>query len=356
MWTNLMRVAAVLLAVLGSTPAKAHNFSQVIHKVIPSVCKVEMTLESGTVVIDGDGSRIESNPFDEFLKPPPQSTPQQSPRGFGSCFIVSVNNRKYIITNNHVANPNNEPAILTIVFYNDAKSYPAKIVGTDKFSDIAVLEMSSDTGKQKLYPIPALTWANSDQAMSGDQVFAIGHPMGQEWTVTQGIISATHKRSQNTWQEVIQTDVSINQGNSGGPLFTATGTVVGVNTFIFAQQGGGSIGLNFSVSSNSAEYVVNELISNGKIRRGKIGVAFGLDSTIGKVVIMQLEPDGPMSKAGFQQGDVIEKINNVEINFTKDIGRSMDRVKPDQAVVIQVSRGYDIILKTIIADEYVFVD
>ena len=139
-------------------------------------------------------------------------------------------------------------------------------------------------------------------------------------------------------------------------MFTNKGTVVGVNTFIFAQQGGGSIGLNFSVSSNSAEYVVNELISNGKIRRGKIGVAFGLDSTIGKVVIMQLEPDGPMSKAGFQQGDVIEKINNVEINFTKDIGRSMDRVKPDQAVVIQVSRGYDIILKTIIADEYVFVD
>ena len=351
-----MRVAVVLSVVLGSTTVQAHNFSQVIRKVIPSVCKVEMTMGTGTVVIDGEGSRLESNPFDKFLEPPKKTTPQQSPQGFGSCFIVSVNNRKYVITNNHVANPNNEPAILTIVFYNDAKSYPANKVGTDKISDIAVLEMSSDAGKQKLYPIPALKWANSDQAMSGDQVFAIGHPMGQEWTVTQGIISATHKRSQNTWQEVIQTDVSINQGNSGGPLFTNKGTVVGVNTFIFAQQGGGSIGLNFSVSSNSAEYVVNELIANGKIRRGKIGVALGLDSEIGKVVIVKVEPGGPMSNAGFQEGDIIEKINNVDIIFPKDIGRSMDRVKPDQDVVIQVSRGYDIILKTIIADEYVFVD
>ena len=351
MWTNLTRAVAVLSVVLGSSPVLSHDFSKIISKVISSVCQVEMI--AGDVVVDSKGPRNEINPFDEFLKPPAsQSVPQQSPKGIGSCFIVTVNDKKYIITNNHVALPNKKKAILNIFFYNDAKRYLAKIVGADELSDIAVLEMANGDGQKILDSIPSLSWADSNKANLGNEVFAIGHPMGQMWTVTQGIISATHKRSQNTWQEVIQTDVSINQGNSGGPLFNAQGKVVGVNTFIFTPNNGGSIGLNFSVSSNSAISVIRSLAVDGKVSRGKIGVAFNMDKDIGKVVITHVEPNGPMDVNGFKKDDILEKINNTEIKFLKDIGTGMDGVKPNQDIDIQIIRNGEIILRSVTTIEY----
>tara|TARA_B110000211_G_scaffold115361_1_gene133612 strand:- start:12 stop:587 length:576 start_codon:yes stop_codon:yes gene_type:complete len=187
--------------------------------------------------------------------------------------------------------------------------------------------------------------------MPGHEVFAIGHPMGQKWTVTQGIISATKKRSMNTWQEVIQTDVSINQGNSGGPMFNTSGNVVGVNAFIFAANGGGSIGINFSVASNGAKNIVNELVNTGKIRRGKIGVSFIADPEVGGVAIKDLDSGGPMDKAGFKAGDIIQKVNGFNIRFPRDVGKSMDNVKPNQNIDVQVLRHGVIILRSVTTSE-----
>tara|TARA_R100001377_G_scaffold49246_1_gene28525 strand:+ start:46 stop:1110 length:1065 start_codon:yes stop_codon:yes gene_type:complete len=350
MWINLMRVVVVILAVLGSTTAQAHDFSKIIDKVIYSVCQVEML--AAVVVVDSKGPRIQTNPFDNFLKIPPKATPQQTPGGMGSCFVISLNDRKYLITNEHVADAKGtENASPNINFYNDPKRYSAKVVGTDKVSDIAVLEMATTLGQSKIENTPSLSWADSDKAMPGHEVFAIGHPMGQQWTVTQGIISATKKRSMNTWQEVIQTDVSINQGNSGGPLFNQKGKVIGVNAFIFAANGGGSIGINFSVASNGAKNIVNELVNTGKIRRGKIGVAFVADPEVGGVVIKALDSDGPMDKAGFKIGDIIQKVNGFDIKFPRDIGKSMDNVKPNQNIDIQVLRYGVIILRSVTTSE-----
>ena len=346
-----MRVAAVLSAVLGSTTVLAHDFSNIISKVMPSVCRVEMS--AGILVIDSNGPNVETNPFDDFLTPLSKSIPQQTPGGMGSCFVVSVNDSKYLITNEHVASPKDgQNTALNISFYNDPKRHSAKVVGTDKISDIAVLEMTTTLGQRKLKSVPALSWADSDKAVPGQEIFAIGHPMGQEWTVTQGIISATKKRSMNTWQEVIQSDVSINQGNSGGPMFNTKGKVVGVNAFIFAANGGGSIGINFSVASNGAAGIVKELILTGKIRRGKIGMAFGVDPDVGRVVIKAIEQNGPMDKAGFKTGDIIEKVNGVDIVFPRHIGKSMDGVKPNQDIDIQVFRDGKIILNSVTTSEY----
>jgi serine protease Do len=351
MWINLMRVAAVLSAVLGSTTVLAHDFSNIIAKVMPSVCRVETT--PGILVIDSNGPSVEKNPFDEFLSPLPKSIPQQTPGGMGSCFVVSVNDSKYLITNEHVAAAKGiQNAAINISFYNDPNRHSAKVVGADKVSDIAVLEMVTTLGQRKLQSIPSLSWADSDKALPGHQVFAIGHPMGQEWTVTQGIIGATKKRSQNTWQEVLQSDVSINQGNSGGPMFNTKGKVVGVNAFIFAANGGGSIGINFSVTSNGVVNIVNELVLTGKIRRGKIGVTLGMDLDLGRVVVKKLDLDGPMYKAGFKIGDIIEKVNGVDIVFPRHIGKSMDGVKPNQDIDIQVFRDGKIILNSVTTSEY----
>ena len=348
-----MRVAAVLSAVLGSTTVLAHDFSNIIAKVMPSVCRVETT--PGILVIDSNGPNVEKNPFDEFLSPLPKSIPQQTPGGMGSCFVISVNNTKYLITNEHVAvSKDGKNTAVSISFYNDPKRHSAKVVGTDKISDIAVLEMTTTLGQRKLKSVPALSWADSDKAVPGQEIFAIGHPMGQEWTVTQGIISATKKRSMNTWQEVIQSDVSINQGNSGGPMFNTKGKVVGVNAFIFAANGGGSIGINFSITSNGAVSIVKELISTGKIRRGKIGLSFGIDPDLGRVVIKAIEQNGPMDKAGFKAGDILTRINGVDIVFPRHIGKSMDGVKPNEDIDIQVLRDRVIVLNSVTTSEYTY--
>jgi serine protease Do len=353
MWISLTRAAVVLSVVLGSSTSLAHDFSNVIAKVISSVCRVETT--AGVLVVDSIGPRIQQNPFDKFLKPLPKAVPQQAPGGMGSCFVVSVNNTKYLITNEHVAYSNDgKNTAISISFHNDPKRHSAEVVGADKISDIAVLEMTTALGQKKLKSVPALSWADSDKAVPGQEIFAIGHPMGQEWTVTQGIISATKKRSMNTWQEVIQSDVSINQGNSGGPMFNTKGKVVGVNAFIFATNGGGSIGLNFSITSNGAVSIVKELILTGKIRRGKIGVSFGIDPDLGRVVVNAIEQDGPMDKAGFKAGDILERINGFDIIFPRHIGKSMDGVKPNEDIDIQVLRDGVIVLNSVTTGEYVY--
>jgi len=348
MLKKLMLVVASLWVVLQSSDLFGHSFSNTIEHVKKSVCIV--TFQPGTVVIDSKGDKILENPFEDFLK----KKNQLEGSGLGSCFIIEVENKKYIITNDHVAN-SSANSILYIVFYNDLKEYKAKLVGTDKVSDIAVLEMEDAQGKIKLETVPPLELGNSDLSRQGDQVFAIGHPIGQQWTVTQGIVSAIKKRTSNTWQEVIQTDVSINQGNSGGPLFNSNGEVVGINSFIISPtRSGGNVGINFSVTSNSAKYIINTLIKEGNVARGRLGVAFSVDVKRGVIIIKDIIKDSPMDKSDFKVNDILEKINGIEIKTLADVGVAMDYVKPKQEVEVQVLRGDINILTTIVTDEVKF--
>ena len=351
MWTNLMRAAVVLLALSYSSNVSAHSFKDVVKNTIDSVCLVEFSQE--TVVIDSKSNS--ENPFEKFKLPNLYQHQSVPTTGVGTCFVVSINNIKYLITNDHVANSAPNTA-LYIGFKNNLKQHRAIIVGTDKVSDIAVLKMETTEGQTILEKLTPLKFGNSDHVVQGEQVIAIGHPLGQEWSITQGIVSSVKKRIANTWQEVIQSDVSINQGNSGGPLLDANSNVIGINSFILSPNHTGSIGVNFSVTSNRAVSIINTLIEKGKVKRGKLGLAFILDKTTGLVIINGVEEGGPMALAGFRKNDIIQKINGVVINRPEDLGKAMDDVRPLAEIEVQILRnipnvGNVVILKTIITNE-----
>ena len=346
MLKKLTPAVASLLVLLPSSNVQAHSFTDVIENAEKSVCLIESAPRD---IKTSQPTEKQDNPFGGFFK-----ENQQELSGFGSCFILKLGNKKYIITNHHVIENSNNYTTFNIFFHEDLKRYKAKIVGSDEVSDIAVLEMSNREGRKKLKQIAPLEIGNSDALKKGNEVFAIGHPIGQTWTVTQGIVSATKKRSSNTWQEVVQTDVSINQGNSGGPLFNQMGEVVGINSFIMSPEGG-SIGISFSVTSNSAMYIIKNLVEHGKIVRGRLGIAFTVDDEIGKIVIQEIQNGGPVGKTGkYKIDDILLKINGKDIEFPADIGLAMDKVKPNQKVELVVLRGTKIITETVTTDIFIF--
>ena len=336
MWTSSMRVVVVLLVLLYSSNVNAHNFKQVVRQTIDSVCLVES--EPGVIVIDSKGPKLEKGPFDRFLEDQLFIPQQDIKAGSGSCFVILFNKRKYLITNDHVVSNSGPNATIYIFFKDDLKQHEAKLIGTDKLSDIAVLEMKTTEGQRKINNITPLEFADSDTVSQGEEVIAIGHPIGMRWTVTQGIVSAVKKRMQNTWQEVIQTDVSINPGNSGGPMLNLDGKVVGVNTFIFAPSNSGSIGINFSVTSNIAKWVVEQLISKNKVERAKLGLGYAVNFNDGQIYIKSIADEGAAKNAGLKVNDILVNINGREIKLVEDIGKSIDFLSPGDKISVTFIR------------------
>ena len=256
----MMRAVLLALAIcIYADASYGANLTKLVGDVTPSVCKVigYKTNEPKTTP-PGD-----NNPLQKYLKKPSglmpaQDKPDNDPRGFGSCFVIKYKDGLYLITNQHVIE---KAGKIKVQFYGRLKHYSAILIGDDKLSDIAVLMMSDTEGQHVLEDIKPIRWGDSSKLVAGQTVIAIGHPLGQDWSISKGIVSYAGRRLQNTWQEVIQTDVSINPGNSGGPMLNLDGEVVGVNTFIFAPSNSGSIGVNFSVTSNIAKWVVEQLIS-----------------------------------------------------------------------------------------------
>ena len=212
--------------------------------------------------------------------------------------------KKVVITNNHVI----KGAEDILVRFNDDKEYSAKIIGSDPLSDIAVLQIDSD---DKFTPVK---FGNSDKARIGDWVIAIGNPFGLGGTVTAGIISARNRSIGLTrYEDYIQTDASINQGNSGGPLFDMDGNVIGINTAILGQSG--SIGIGFAIPSNSAELVIDQLIEFGETKRGWLGVRIqqvtkeiAEAEQLGKprgALVSSVSDGSPSDKGGVKAGDII---------------------------------------------------
>jgi len=304
------------------------SFSDIVNRVLPSVCMVINAPE-----------KKENLPF----------LNNQSPVGsMGTCFIVSYKNKKFVITNHHVVVDSIKNKNTTkIIFYGNYKTYSAIIVGKDKMSDIAVLKMDTLEGQTIIRDIRGLQWGNSNNVRQGDDAWAVGHPMQQIWSVSKGIISYIGRRIHNIRQELIQSDVAINSGNSGGPLLNMKGEVIGVNTFIASRQNGGQLGVNFSVTSNLAKRVMKQLIDTGVVKSPKIGVLFQIDHDKGLFIIKAVEPGSPTEASGIQDDDLIVKINGHDIYLIDDMGKALDHVLPGDEIEIVILRGDEIIKRIV---------
>jgi serine protease Do len=267
---------------------------------------------------------------------PSQPGPQRHRRALGSGFMISSDG--YIVTNNHVVENASEIQVL----FRDKANVPAKLVGRDPATDIAVL---------KIDPRPNMTtasWGDSDAVEPGAWTIAIGSPFGLGGTVTIGVLSARSRDIEaGPYDDFLQTDASINQGNSGGPLFNARGEVIGVNTAIFSPSGG-NIGIGFAVPSKSAQAVTDQLIRSGKVERGYLGVrlqdltqsiarALGLRDSNGALVTVAV-PGGPADKAGIKAGDVVTRFNNEPVASARDLSVAVAGQKPGTEAAIVVYR------------------
>ena len=287
-----------------------------------------------------EGGRQFQDPFDFFHRffggelPPSRSQKRES---LGSGFVVD--SKGTILTNYHVVNGADEIRVELA----SGEEFPAKVVGGDSFTDLAVIEI--DAGK----PLEVARLGNSDGMRRGDWVLAIGSPYGLERTVTAGIISATARPGRSHWQRFLQTDAAINRGNSGGPLVNLAGEVIGVNTAILSASGDNS-GVGFAVPSNTAIRVYNQLVQHGRVTRGALGISMqteassqalkALGAADGKgVIVQQVRPeDGPADRAGLQPGDVIVGFKGRKISQPADIYPLLSETAPGETVEVEYLR------------------
>ena len=298
---------SLIIILLGFPTSLAHSksapisFADLAEKLIPSVVNIASTQTIKTTSNPfpfPPGSPLEEM-FEEMFKDFNQPRERKA-TALGSGFIIDK--KGIVVTNNHVI----EGAEDIIVSVNGSTEYKAKVIGKDPYMDLAVLQIES---KEKFKPV---SFGDSDKARVGDWVIAIGNPFGFGGTVTSGIISARHRDIRLTrYDDFIQTDASINQGNSGGPLFNLEGEVIGINTAIVGQAG--SIGIGFAIPSNSASLAINQLIEFGETKRGWLGVRIqevtkeiaeleNLDKPKGALVASVSE-NSPAHKAGIKDGD-----------------------------------------------------
>ena len=321
-----------------------NSFADLAEKLMPSVVNISTTQ---TVV-------TRSNPFPNFQFPPGSpfedmfkefGTPQErQSSALGSGFIIDE--KGIVVTNNHVI----EGAEDIVVQVNGEKKYNAKVIGADPLSDIAILKIDS---KEMFLPVK---FGDSDKARIGDWVMAIGNPFGLGGTVTSGIISARNRSiGLSRYEDYIQTDASINSGNSGGPLFDMNGDVIGINTAILGRSG--NVGIGFSIPSNSAKIVIDQLIKFGETKRGWLGVRIqdvtkeiaeveNLDEPRGALVA-SVAPNSPSEKAGVKSGDIILEFNGERIGQMKMLPIIVARTEVGKKVKVKIWRNKKELTKTI---------
>ena len=311
------------------------SFADLAEKLMPSVVNISTTQTIVTNINPFPFEFPPGSPFEDMFKE--FSAPQKrKANALGSGFIIDA--KGIVVTNNHVI-LGAEDIMVTV---NGEKEYEAKIIGQDPLSDLAVLEIQS---KDKFVPVK---FGDSDKARIGDWVLAIGNPYGFGGTVTAGIISARNRSiGLSRYENYIQTDASINQGNSGGPLFDMNGDVIGINTAILGRSG--SIGIGFSIPSNSAKKVINQLIEFGETKRGWLGVRIQnvtkeiadvekLDKPRGALVASVAE-NSPSDKAGIKAGDIILEFNGILIKEMKELPRIVAQTEVGKTVEVKVWRN-----------------
>jgi len=344
----IKKILILFFTVIFVTPVFAKDapasFADLAERLMPSVVNISTTTTVTTNTNPFPGFQFPpGSPFEDMFKE--FGTPQKrKSAALGSGFIIGE--KGIVITNNHVI----QDAEDIVVRVGGDKEYKATIIGADPLSDIAVLQIDSN---KKFIPVQ---FGDSDKARIGDWVIAIGNPFGLGGTVTSGIISARNRSiGLSRYEDYIQTDASINSGNSGGPLFDLNGDVIGINTAILGK--GGSIGIGFSIPSNSAKKVIGQLIEFGETKRGWLGVRIQvvtkeiadiekLDEPRGALVASVAEKS-PSDKAGIKAGDIILEFNGTKINEMKELPKIVAQTEVGKTVNVKVWRNKKEITKKI---------
>jgi serine protease Do len=330
--------ALLLLAAPVALAAQLPDFTELVEKQGPAVVNISTTQSVRNPLLPQFPNLQEDDPFYEFFR---RFTPQPGPREFhsqslGSGFIVSEDG--YILTNAHVV----ESAEEITVKLTDKREFKAKVIGSDRRTDVALIKIEA-TG------LPAVRFGDPAKLRVGEWVLAIGSPFGFENTVTAGIVSAKGRSlPQENYVPFIQTDVAVNPGNSGGPLFNLRGEVVGVNSQIYSRTGG-FMGLSFAIPIDVANDIAQQLRTTGKVTRGRIGVViqpltkeladgFGLARPQGALV-NSVEKGGPADKAGVEAGDVILRFDGKAVASSGDLPRLVGATRPGAKVTMQIWRN-----------------
>ena len=321
-------------------------------RVTPAVVNIAVTSHAPEQPAEaqGDDQGQEDNPFAQFFGPgfghggrgPGQMQGQrQIEHGIGSGVIISPDG--YIVTNNHVV----DGAMQVRVTLHDRRTFPAKVIGTDKLTDLAVVKIDAKD-------LPTIAWGDSTKLIAGQSVLAIGNPFGQfQFSVTRGIVSATNRSNPYSDDarkpgDFIQTDAAINPGNSGGPLVNAHGELVGINTFLISNTGAFS-GAGFAIPTLTVHPVVEALIKNGVVHHGYLGVGlndvtpdnakfFNLTGNSG-ALIASVTPDSPASRAGLKEGDVVTAVNGRPVQTGSDLQVIVSEDAPGSKIQLEVMRN-----------------
>ena len=317
------------------TPAGLPDFAGLVERYGPAVVNVEVVGQREATNFHGSPNDPFSEFFRRFGQPMPRGN-QPPVRGAGSGFIVSADG--YVLTNAHVVAQADEVTVKT----TDRREYAAKVVGVDEQTDVAVLKIDAKS-------LPTVKIGDPAKLKPGQRVVANGSPFGLENSVTAGIVSATARSmpGEANYAPFIQTDVAVNPGNSGGPLFNLDGEVVGINSQIYSRTGG-YMGLSFAVPIDVANTVKDQLIANGRVTRSRIGVSiqevnaqlaesFGLDRPRGALIGM-VEQGAAGDKAGLKPGDVILKVDGKEIDSSSEVPGLIANKKPGSEVTLEIWR------------------
>ena len=323
--------------------AQLPDFSELVERVGPSVVNIRTTERRTAAGASGDGDPNIEELFRRFGIPMPnRPNPRQAPRndeepqqrGVGSGFILSADG--YIMPNAHVVDGAEE----VIVRLTDKREFKARLIGADKRTDVAVVKVEA-TG------LPFVKIGDVTRLKVGEWVIAIGSPFDLDNTVTAGIVSAKQRDTGDSYVPLIQTDVAINPGNSGGPLINMRGEVVGINSQIYSRSGG-YMGISFAIPIDEATRVAEQLRTNGRVIRGRIGVgitqvskevaeSIGLGAPRGALVT-SVEKDGPADKAGIEAGDILLKVDGKAVERSADLPRLVGGIKPGAKAALQVFR------------------
>ena len=335
--------SSTILSYSKSAPA---SFADLAEKLMPSVVNISSTQTIKTTANPFPFEFPPGSPFEDMFKEFNQPSERKA-TALGSGFIIDANGT--VVTNNHVI----QGADDIFVSVNGSKEYKARIIGTDPYMDLAVLKIDS---KEKFKPV---SFGNSDKSRVGDWVIAIGNPFGFGGTVTSGIISSRNRDIGLTrYDDFIQTDASINQGNSGGPLFNLEGKVIGINTAIIAPGRSGSIGIGFAIPSNPASKVIKQLIKFGETKRGWLGVRIqevtkeiaeieNLDEPKGALVA-SVSKNSPAGKANIKAGDIILEFDGKIVDTMRTLPKLVAQTEVGKKVNVKIWRNKKLITKKVL--------
>ena len=342
---SLVFIILVFPTTLSYSKSAPSSFADLAEKLMPSVVNISSTQTIKTNANPFPFQFPPGSPFEDMFKEFNKPTERKA-TALGSGFIIDK--RGMVVTNNHVIQGADD-----IIVSVNGSEYKAKVIGKDPYMDLAVLKIES---KDKFVPV---TFGDSDKARVGDWVIAIGNPFGFGGTVTSGIISSRNRDIGLTrYDDFIQTDASINQGNSGGPLFDLNGKVIGINTAIIAPGQSGSIGIGFAIPSNSASKVINQLIKFGETKRGWLGVRIQqVTAEIAEVeklkeaegaLVASVAEKSPAAKAGIKAGDIILEFDGKKVDTMRTLPKLVADTEVGKKVKVKIWRSQKLIVKNVV--------